>query len=106
MSNLLSNAVKYSPDGGDIHIAMEDRNNRIYISVSDEGLGMPTGALPIIFEKFYRVDSPAVKKIGGTGIGLSIVKYIVELHDGGITVESEEGKGSKFTFFIPKARTA
>jgi two-component system phosphate regulon sensor histidine kinase PhoR len=106
MSNLLSNAVKYSPDGGDIHITMEDRNNRIYISVSDEGLGMPTDALPIIFEKFYRVDSPAVKKIGGTGIGLSIVKYIVELHDGGITVESEEGKGSKFTFFIPKARAA
>jgi PAS domain S-box-containing protein len=106
MSNLLSNAVKYSPDGGDIHITMEDRNNRIYISVSDEGLGMPTDVLPIIFEKFYRVDSPAVKKISGTGIGLSIVKYIVELHNGGITVESEEGKGSKFTFFIPKARTA
>jgi PAS domain S-box-containing protein len=104
MSNLLSNAVKYSPDGGDIHITMEDRNNRIYISVSDQGLGMPRDALPIIFEKFYRVDSPAVKKIGGTGIGLSIVKYIVELHNGGITVESEEGKGSKFTFFIPKAR--
>jgi PAS domain S-box-containing protein len=104
MSNLLSNAVKYSPDGGDIHITMEDRNNRMYISVSDQGLGIPRDALPIIFEKFYRVDSPAVKKIGGTGIGLSIVKYIVELHNGGITVESEEGKGSTFTFFIPKAR--
>jgi PAS domain S-box-containing protein len=104
ITNLLSNAVKYSPDGGDIHITMEDRDSRYYISVSDEGLGMPRDALPIIFEKFYRVDSPAVKKIGGTGIGLSIVKYIVELHNGGITVESEEGKGSKFTFFIPKAR--
>ncbi|MGZ3593128.1 MAG: ATP-binding protein [Syntrophales bacterium] len=106
ISNLLSNAVKYSPDGGEIHITLEDRSNRIYISVSDQGLGMPREVLPIIFEKFYRVDSPAVKKIGGTGIGLSIVKYIVELHNGGITVESEEGKGSKFTFFIPRARTA
>ncbi|MGO9138669.1 MAG: ATP-binding protein [Syntrophales bacterium] len=106
MSNLLSNAVKYSPDGGEIHITMEDRDNRIYISVSDQGLGMPREVLPIIFEKFYRVDSPAVKKIGGTGIGLSIVKYIVELHNGGITVESEEEKGSTFTFFIPRARIA
>ncbi|MGZ6236022.1 MAG: ATP-binding protein [Syntrophales bacterium] len=106
ISNLLSNAVKYSPDGGEIHITLEDRSNRIYISVSDQGLGMPREVLPIIFEKFYRVDSPAVKKIGGTGIGLSIVKYIVELHNGSITVESEEGKGSKFTFFIPRARTA
>jgi two-component system phosphate regulon sensor histidine kinase PhoR len=104
MSNLLSNAVKYSPDGGDIHITMEDIDNRTYISVSDQGLGIPKDALPIIFEKFYRVDSPAVKKIGGTGIGLSIVKYIVELHNGGMTVESEEGRGSKFTFFIPRAR--
>jgi two-component system, OmpR family, phosphate regulon sensor histidine kinase PhoR len=106
ISNLLSNAIKYSPDGGEIHITLEDRNNRICISVSDQGLGMPREVLPIIFEKFYRVDSPAVKKIGGTGIGLSIVKYIVELHNGGITVESEEGKGSKFTFFIPRTRTA
>jgi len=106
VTNLLSNAVKYSPDGGDIHITMEDRDSRYYISVSDQGLGMPRDALPIIFEKFYRVDSPAVKKIGGTGIGLSIVKYIVELHNGGIMVESEEGKGSKFTFFIPKAKKA
>ena len=104
VSNLLSNAVKYSPDGGDIHITMEDRGARFYVSVSDQGLGIPTDALPKIFEKFYRVDSPAVKKIGGTGIGLSIVKYIVELHGGGLTVESEEGRGSKFTFFIPKAR--
>jgi signal transduction histidine kinase len=106
ISNLLSNAVKYSPDGGEIHVTMEDRNNRIYISVSDQGLGMPREVLSIIFEKFYRVDSPAVKKIGGTGIGLSIVKYIVELHNGGIAVESEEEKGSKFTSFIPRARTA
>ena len=104
VSNLLSNAVKYSPDGGDIHITMEDRGTRFYVSVSDQGLGIPRDALPKIFEKFYRVDSPAVKKIGGTGIGLSIVKYIVELHGGGLTVESEEGRGSKFTFFIPKAR--
>jgi signal transduction histidine kinase len=85
---------------------MEDKDARFYVSISDQGLGMPRDALPKIFEKFYRVDNPDVKKISGTGIGLSIVKYIVELHGGGMTVESEEGKGSKFTFFIPKAKKA
>ena len=72
------------------------------MSVSDQGFGIPKNELLKIFEKFYRVENSTMRRIGGTGIGLAIVKYITELHNGEITVESEEGKGSKFIFFIPK----
>ncbi|MCX8092726.1 MAG: ATP-binding protein, partial [Candidatus Goldbacteria bacterium] len=104
MINLLSNAIKYSPDGGNIDIIMEDKDDRIYITVKDQGIGISKEDLPRIFEKFYRVQSEVVKKISGTGIGLPIVKYIIELHNGGIDVKSELGKGSEFTFFIPKIK--
>jgi PAS domain S-box-containing protein len=104
MINLLSNAIKYSPDGGNINIIMEDKNDRIYITVKDEGIGISKEDLPRIFEKFYRVQSEAVRKISGTGIGLPIVKYIIELHNGDIEVKSELGKGSEFTFYIPKIK--
>ncbi len=104
MTNLLSNAVKYSPNGGKIYIALEEKNDKIYVSVKDEGLGIPKDDLPHIFEKFYRAKTEDIKKIGGTGIGLPIVKYILELHNGGIEVESEYGKGSTFTFYVPKSK--
>jgi len=104
MTNLLSNAVKYSPDGGNITIHFEDKGNRVYISVKDEGIGIAKEHLDKVFDKFYRVPSDAIKKISGTGIGLTIVKYILELHNGGIAVESEEGKGSTFVFYLPKVK--
>lgn len=104
MTNLMSNAVKYSPNGGKIYIALEEKNDKIYVSVKDEGLGISKDDLPHIFEKFYRAKTDDVKKIGGTGIGLPIVKYILELHNGGIEVESEYGKGSTFTFYVPKTK--
>ncbi|MBP7792065.1 MAG: GAF domain-containing protein [Candidatus Goldbacteria bacterium] len=104
MINLLSNAIKYSPDGGNIEIIMEDKNDRIYVTVRDNGIGILKEDLPRIFEKFYRVQSDAVRKISGTGIGLPIVKYIIELHNGNIEVKSESGKGSEFTFYIPKIK--
>ncbi|HPI04560.1 MAG TPA: ATP-binding protein, partial [Candidatus Goldiibacteriota bacterium] len=104
MSNLLSNAIKYSPDGGNIYITMTENEDRVYVSVKDEGLGVAKGDLDKIFEKFYRVENEKVKKIGGTGIGLPIVKYILELHNGDIEVISEEGKGSEFKFYIPKVK--
>ena len=104
MINLISNAVKYSPDGGDINIIMQDKNDKIYITVKDKGIGIAKEDLPRIFEKFYRVQSEAVRKISGTGIGLPIVKYIIELHNGDIEVKSEIGKGSEFTFYIPKIK--
>jgi PAS domain S-box-containing protein len=106
MTNLLSNALKYSPDGGNIYITMDDRDGKIYTTVRDEGLGISKEDLPRIFEKFYRVESEAVKKIGGTGIGLPIVKYMMDLHNGSIDVKSEVGKGSEFTFYIPKIKSS
>jgi PAS domain S-box-containing protein len=104
MINLLSNAIKYSPDGGNIDIIMEDKDDKIYITVKDQGIGIAKEDIPRIFEKFYRVQSDAVKKISGTGIGLPIVKYIIELHNGNIEVKSDLGKGSEFTFYIPKIK--
>lgn len=104
MTNLLSNALKYSPEGGEIEIVMQDRDERYYVTVKDQGLGISKDDLLHIFEQFYRAKTEAVKKIGGTGIGLPIVKYIIELHSGAIEVKSELGKGSEFTFYVPKIR--
>lgn len=104
MINLLSNAIKYSPDGGNIEIILEDKDDKIYITVKDQGIGIAKEDIPRIFEKFYRVQSEVVRKISGTGIGLPIVKYIIELHNGNIEVKSELGKGSEFTFYIPKIK--
>lgn len=104
MINLLSNAIKYSPNGGNIDIILADKNDKIYVTVKDDGIGIGKEDLTRIFEKFYRVQSEQVRKISGTGIGLPIVKYIIELHNGNIEAKSELGKGSEFTFYIPKIK--
>lgn len=104
LTNLLSNALKYSPEGGDIEIKTWHENEVFYGSVRDTGLGIAEEDLQKIFDKFYRVESEKVKKIGGTGIGLPIVKYILELHNGGIEVKSEVNKGSEFIFHVPIVR--
>ena len=104
MTNLLSNALKYSPEGGEITIKTWFDDKMFYGSVKDQGLGIAEEDLSRIFDKFYRVESEKVKKIGGTGIGLPIVKYILELHNGAIKVISEFNKGSEFVFNIPKVK--
>ena len=104
LTNLLSNALKYSPEGGEIVIKTWHENEVFYGSVSDSGLGIAVEDLEKIFDKFYRVESEKVKKIGGTGIGLPIVKYILELHNGGVEVKSEMNKGSEFIFHVPIVR--
>ena len=104
MTNLLSNALKYSPEGGEITIKTWFDDKMFYGSVKDQGLGIAEEDLGRIFDKFYRVESEKVKKIGGTGIGLPIVKYILELHNGNIRVISEFNKGSEFVFNIPKVK--
>jgi signal transduction histidine kinase len=101
LTNLLSNALKYSPEGGDIEIKTWREKDVFYGCVRDSGLGIAEEDLQKIFDKFYRVESEKVKKIGGTGIGLPIVKYILELHNGGIEVKSEVNKGSEFIFHVP-----
>lgn len=98
MTNLISNAVKYSEDNTVVKVEFEEIGDRLNIIVIDNGIGIPTEHLNRIFERFYRVDKSRSKAQGGTGLGLSIVKHIVEAHQSEIKVESEIGKGSRFSF--------
>ncbi|MBI3599534.1 MAG: GAF domain-containing sensor histidine kinase [Nitrospinae bacterium] len=100
--NLLSNAVKYTPDGGEITITSEDKGHEIYVSVSDTGIGIKEKDFDIVFDRFRQVEGSVTREYGGVGLGLNIAKYIVEVHGGKIWVESEFGRGSTFTFSIPK----
>lgn len=99
--NLINNAIKYSPDGGQVELRLEELDDRLRVTVSDEGIGIPRQALPELFGKFYRVDNSDSRKIGGTGLGLAICQEIVRAHEGLIHVESTEGKGSVFTVELP-----
>ncbi len=99
--NLVSNAIKYSPKGAWARVSVAERNGQMAVSVQDNGLGIPKEAASRLFEKFYRVRNDDRKDIIGTGLGLSLAKQIIEVHGGTISVESEHGEGSKFTFTIP-----
>jgi len=101
--NLLENAIKYTPDGGSVRLFTEDNGEYIRVSVADSGIGIPFKDLPRIFERFYRVDEARTREQGGTGLGLAIVKHIVQLHGGNVSVTSEPGKGSVFSFTLKKA---
>jgi len=103
LNNLVSNAIKYSPRGGEVRIYGGVRDNGIQISVSDQGLGIPPEDLPKMFTRFHRVDRPDRAGIKGTGLGLWLIRHLVEGHGGKIWVESEYGKGSTFTFWLPFA---
>lgn len=101
MLNLLSNAIKFTNIGGSITVNIYDKGETILISVKDTGIGIPEDKLDIIFERFGQVDSSLTKKHEGSGIGLSLVKALVEKHNGKITVESSCGIGSEFTIELP-----
>ncbi|MBI1356113.1 MAG: GAF domain-containing protein [Acidobacteria bacterium] len=101
LNNLLSNAIRYSPGGGDIEVSMRQVGELAEISVSDHGLGIPSDAIGKLFTKFYRVDNSATRSINGTGLGLALIKSIVEDHGGEVGVESVEGQGSRFWFRLP-----
>ncbi|MBI3521859.1 MAG: GAF domain-containing protein [Chloroflexi bacterium] len=103
VTNLLSNAVKYSPKGGDIRIASHADAGSVEVTVTDHGLGIPAEALEKVFERYSRIESTATRHIQGTGLGLPIVRQIVEMHGGRAWVESEVGKGSVFHFKVPLA---
>jgi two-component system phosphate regulon sensor histidine kinase PhoR len=108
MINLLSNGINYTPEGGKVKVQVEEvtaagdgGEDKIRITISDTGIGIPKKDLPRIFERFYRVDKARSRSSGGTGLGLSIVKHLVELHKGSIRVESDIGLGSKFILDLP-----
>ena len=100
IQNLLDNAIKYSP-GGDIVCKAFVKDNMVWISVQDQGIGISQQELPHIFEKFYRVEREETAHVSGTGLGLSIAKYIVDSHDGKIDIQSELGKGTTVSFGLP-----
>lgn len=99
--NLLSNAIKFTPENGKVWIDSEILNGNVQVSVSDNGIGIPIEDQKAIFDAFKQVNSSSNRTHGGTGLGLAIVKYYVEMHSGEIHVQSEVGRGSKFTFTIP-----
>ena len=106
LSNLLSNAVKFSPCGGEVTVGARQEGAEMVVSVTDQGVGIPPEAVPKLFNKFYRVDSVATRTIKGTGLGLALVKEIVEAHQGRVWVESVLGQGSTFFFTLPTAPPA
>ncbi|MCC8035594.1 MAG: sensor histidine kinase [Rikenellaceae bacterium] len=101
--NLLTNSIKYGNDGGLTRIAFIDLFDKVMVEISDNGVGITKEDIPRVFERFYRTDKSRSREQGGTGLGLSIVKHIMEAHNESITLRSEPGKGSTFSFSLSKA---
>jgi len=99
--NLLNNAISYTQDGGKVEISAKPVNGYIEVEISDTGIGIPEKDIPHIFERFYRGDKSRSRETGGTGIGLAIVKELVQAHGGEISVKSDEGRGATFSFTMP-----
>jgi signal transduction histidine kinase len=101
IDNLLSNAVKFTPEGGRVKVEAGPKENKLLISVSDSGVGIPEEDLPHIFERFYQSKAPGRSDYEGTGIGLSIVREYTELLEGKIELKSREGEGARFDLWLP-----
>jgi len=101
VENLVENAVKYSPDGSEVRVDVAQRNGEAFIDVTDEGIGIPAGDLPQVFERFHRASNVDDRRFSGMGLGLFLCKGIVEQHGGRIWVESREGTGSTFHVVLP-----
>lgn len=99
--NLVNNAIKFNRDGGTVDVELHKQEKWLFVSVQDTGIGIPKDKLPQLFSKFYQVDNSGARMHEGTGLGLALTKDLIELHGGEIFVESEEHKGSTFTFRIP-----
>ncbi len=105
LDNLLGNAVKFTPAGGNIAVRLWQDNGDVVLEVEDTGIGIPADKLERIFDRFYQVDGSMSRRYGGTGLGLSLVKEIVEAHGGRVIVESTVGEGSTFRVTLPGAKS-
>ncbi len=101
IANLVGNAIKYTPDGGAVEVWLEQQNDRLRLAVKDNGYGIAPERHARIFERFYRAKEPGTDHIGGTGLGLSLVKTVIERHGGQVWFESAPGAGSTFGFWLP-----
>jgi two-component system phosphate regulon sensor histidine kinase PhoR len=99
--NLVDNAINYTPENGNVSLRIYKEEDKVKISVSDTGIGIPEKEIPRIFQRFYRVDKARTRDSGGTGLGLAIVKHIIEVHNGEISVESVVDKGTTITATLP-----
>jgi signal transduction histidine kinase len=102
--NLVDNAIKFSPDGGEVTVRIWDDEESLFCSVSDQGIGIAPALQERIFDRFYQVNGSTTRRFSGTGIGLALVRRIVEAHEGRVWVESSgvPGEGSTFTFSIAR----
>ena len=101
LRNLLVNAINFTPEGGTITVSVDRRDGEVEVGVSDTGAGIPAAEIPLVFERFYRVDKSRTRATGGSGLGLTIANQLVKAHKGKIWVESEVGKGTRFHIVLP-----
>ena len=102
--NLIDNAVKFSHHNSEIYVETTEKNEKVFVSVKDSGIGIPRDSIPKIWDRFYKTDVSRGRDKKGTGLGLSIVKEIIQAHNENINVISTEGVGTEFLFSLPKAK--
>ena len=103
MSNLIKNAIQYTPAGGDVKVAIQQNNGHVAISVADTGTGIPPEEIPLVTERFYRVEKSRSRDSGGGGLGLAIATKLLDLHESSLTIESEVGIGTEMRFSLDAA---
>jgi signal transduction histidine kinase len=105
LSNLIKNALQFTENDGHVTVKVQEASGFFKVSVMDDGIGIPEKDLPRVFERFFQVETHLTRRYGGMGLGLAVAKAMIELHGGRIWAESEEGKGSTFTFLLPADQT-